>query len=46
MIGYVCCTLIKKTLRRRRPEYNPNVYRVTNLRGKEICTSWPSGDST
>jgi len=45
MLVFVANTLLKKHFKRGRPEYNPKVYRIRNIRGKEIDCSFPSGDT-
>ncbi len=46
MTALVWVVILKKYWKRPRPIPEKGIYRVKNLRGKEIDCSWPSGDVT
>eukprot|EP00347_Sterkiella_histriomuscorum_P011381 403372672 len=37
--------VLKKVFARHRPHHNKSIYRVKDIRGKEKCCAWPSGDT-
>ena len=44
MTTFISCIILKKTTARDRPILSGPA-RIKDLRGKEICNSWPSGDT-
>ena len=36
---------LKNIFQRERPSHNDNIKRIRNMRGKETCASFPSGDA-
>ena len=45
MMGLIFSTMLKKYFRRPRPILT-KTHRIKDVRGKEIDSSWPSGDTT
>jgi membrane-associated phospholipid phosphatase len=46
LVGFTVSVILKKVVRRARPKHNAKYHRVKSIRGKEIDTSFPSGDVT